>query len=245
MSLEAVHTIIEREETATALTAIAFATLASGLTKAAGHLNAFARQGDKRDGVSDPPSRSLSRLATLGTLALLHGTSSFDQRVLPTPSLLPELLRQRHAWAAGLLCALAIHRAARGIGATAHVFLQTASPHAVPQLEALVESARSLPGVLGVSEERFWSLDDCTTIGSLRVVVVFDADGERITSRLQRLFADVVASLTVELERDEWERASGPGRPEARRGAGTRDISMRIAGGGGWAPGPVPVVVSQ
>ena len=204
VSLEALHAILEQEEMATTLAAIAFATLASALTAAARYTLGFARQFDEREGVCDPPSRSLSRLATLGALVVLDGNASFGQRVPPTPSLLPELLRQRHAWAAGLLCALAFHRAVCGISATAHIFLQTAPPHAVPQLEERLARARLLPGVLGISEERFWSLDGRSTVGSLRAAVGWDADGDRVPSHLQRLFGDVVSSLTVELER-EWE----------------------------------------
>lgn len=142
------------------------------------------------------------RIAVLSSLAWVDSREA-SQLAVPLSALFSSILRHRHAWSACGLCLLAVHRSIHDIQTTAYVLLQTVPARLLPLLDARIERGKALPGVLGISEERFWSLDEHSIVGSVRVVVSQDADGQRVIMQLEQLLSDVISSLTVHLVRDE------------------------------------------
>ena len=68
--------------------------------------------------------------------------------------------------------------------------------------EPLLRELAAVDGVLEFYQIHFWSLAPCRDVGSLIVRVRADADDDRILKTAHRIFAPVLWSLTVQLERE-------------------------------------------
>jgi hypothetical protein len=56
------------------------------------------------------------------------------------------------------------------IGRSMYVFLQVVPPELLPLLEQRLQKARGLQSVVSIAEERFWALDEASTVGSMHVI---------------------------------------------------------------------------
>jgi Co/Zn/Cd efflux system component len=230
VGLEALQAIIIAEDAVgESLRTLAAAAVASALASAAAPVRDNAqRGGEERQGKAQTPSTAglggwpICRAATLALLAahrVAVGASmpadgsdaaaaafpaSWRQDAPPLiAGLLSLLLRQPDAMAAALLCTLASTRVARSLSRSSHVFLQGLAPNALPALNQRLKKARQLPGVLGITDERFWALDESSTVGSLHVIIRGDVDAQRVSANVHRTFAGLLTHLTVQVERDE------------------------------------------
>lgn len=92
---------------------------------------------------------------------------------------------------------------------TASILL-LATPHKVKdQLYACVGKINALDGVLGCSEERFWTASSGRLVASLKVRLRNDAKESDVLHSTYQIFGSLVSELTVQIEKDDWSVHSG------------------------------------
>eukprot|EP00753_Platysulcus_tardus_P016840 PLAT6073.1.p1 GENE.PLAT6073.1~~PLAT6073.1.p1 ORF type:complete len:350 (-),score=170.62 PLAT6073.1:84-1133(-) len=102
--------------------------------------------------------------------------------------------------------------------ATARTLMQTMPPMLKVELDRCIREVSTLDGVLEAREEHFWSVSPGSCAATLYIRVRSDAVEATVLAQAKRIFADVVADLTVQVEKDppiDWLLPSASGAPAA------------------------------